>query len=428
MRKTRLLLLLALLLSLCATASAASLIVPGSPAGQLQIATITDSTGAYVDALTDGDVTTHWSRPVQGGEGPDLTLNLYSATVGEIWVRNGHCYSQNYFNHYDRPAVIAVTLNYGQNRYATSSVTYRYQMMDDFRPSTVSADWKDGYQRLLLPQAVNGVTSIELTIESAVEGYGRTGATLTDIALTRGSHATATPRNRGTATPKPYVAYITPTPGPVEYLTPEPEVEFITPQPTKTPTLVEIITPKPQKTNRPTQVTKEPAVELVTPVPSYPSQGGFIAKLVKRISTRTGPGNSYDEPGTFFGPGDYVKVISKAWGDDSGIWWFHVEFRYGGEWIRAYTPAYRIDLLPDLVPTEPSSGDPHPCLYSQDVYYGPGTQYKRYKMSDLSEGARAVLILTEGDWALIEYHDYAVDVTRRGWVPTDCLSEELFPW
>ena len=87
-------------------------------------------------------------------------------------------------------------------------------MSDSIRPNVSSGAWYNGYQRILLPQQLTGVTRIELTIESAVQGYGRTGATITDIIVASGSHATATPYTRVTATPQPYVQYITPTPPP----------------------------------------------------------------------------------------------------------------------------------------------------------------------------------------------------------------------
>ena len=422
MKKTCLIPLLALLLvCLCAGAYAAG------PVNPVYIGSITDVNGSPVTTLTDGSTSTTWTQSYTG-YGADLTINLYSATVGEIWVRNGHCYSQNYYNHYDRPDVIAVTVWYSANYYTSTSVTYRYRMSDNFRPNASSASWYNGYQRILLPEQLSGVTRIELTIESATQGYGRTGATITDVIVASGSHATATPYTRVTATPKPYVQYITPTPG-VQYITPTPtpKIEYITPTPTRN---VVILTPPP---------TQPPVVELITPPSSvtappssgYPSEG-VAAKLLKAAATRSGPSNDYDEPGSFFSKGVEINVISKAWDPENSLWWFQIEFSYRGEWMRAYTPENRIDLDPSLVPTENDEGDAREVLYDQRVYFGPGENFRMYKVSMLYKESRAVIYgYEEVDgvlWAQIHYHDYAINEDRRGWVPAECLSTWPFPW
>ncbi|MBE5798115.1 MAG: hypothetical protein E7327_12195 [Clostridiales bacterium] len=429
MKKTRLLPLLVLLLAcLCA----GSALAQSGIAGQVYIASVTDRNGP-VSSLTDGSTATTWTKTASG-YGADLTINLYSATVGEIWIRSGHCYSQNYFNHYDRPSVVAVTLWYSANRYTTTSVTYRYRLSDSFRPGTYSASWNDGYQRILLPERISGVTSIELTIESSRQGYGSTGATITDIIVASGSHATATPRAYATATPRPYVEYVTPSPTPyvhrvtptptyrVEIITPTPTrgVVLLTPEPTRTP-LVELITPVPQVTNPP----------IVIPSTDYPTEG-VMAELLKTAATRSGPSNDYDEPGSFYSAGDYVNVVSKAWDPENDIWWFQIELNYRGEWMRAYTPANRIDLDPSLVPTENDDGDAREVLLDHRVYFGPGYEYKMYKVSMLYKGSRAVIYgYEEKDgmlWAQVHYHDYAIGEDRRGWVPAEVLSEWPFSW
>ena len=404
------LLALCLLLALCATASAATM------SGQVAITGVTDVYGT-VSTLTDDNTATTWTQQTIGSV--DLTLSLNNASVSAIWLRSGHCYSQQYYNHYDRPDVVKVTVWYRANQYTTSSDTYRYRLTDAYRPSTISSAWNSGYQRLLLPKAYQNVTAIELSIESSISGYGATGATLTDIIVTGGNHATATPRAYTTATPRPYVYYVTPTPnqgGNVEYITPA-----VT---TATPTRgIVILTPEPTATAE------------VTDIPvNYPSEGGVEATLLQRIATRTGPSNNYDEPGTFFTAGKKVKVISKAWDDENEIWWFQVEFQYGSNWYRAYTPARRIALDPSAVPTELTEGDAREVLYDHRVYYGPGENYKMYKVSMLYEGSRAVIYAYEINpdtgviWAQIEYHDYAVDEDRRAWVPLEVLSDYPFAW
>lgn len=440
MKKTRLILLLTLLLvCLTAAASAASLMSNG-PSGQVYIGAVTDAEGNTLTDLTDGSTVTTWTQSISS-QGADLSITLYSATVGEIWIRSGHCYSQQYYNHFDRPDVIAVTLHYPANRYTTTSVTYRYRMSDAYRPNTVSSTWNNGYQRLLLPQAISGVTRIDLTIESVIAGYGNTGATITDLLVTQGSHVSASSATRATATPKPYVVYVTPTPTPYNpdaAATPivTRDTILLTPEPTKTP-LVQLITPQPTKTQQVTlitpvpQPTATPETEIVLPSLEYPSQG-ILAPLLKTAATRSGPDNKYDEPGSFFQKGTMVNVISKGWDESNELWWFQIEFCYRGEWMRAYTPSNRIDLDPDLVPAEVDIPDSREVLYDQRVYFGPGENFKMYKVSMLYKGSKAdIYAVEEIDgvlWAQIHYHDYAVDEDRRGWVPMECLSTWPFAW
>ncbi|MGN1369240.1 MAG: hypothetical protein ACI4WX_10255 [Aristaeellaceae bacterium] len=390
MKKLRLLpLFLLLLLCLCTTALAAS--IPG----QQSISGITDANGA-VTTLTDDEAATAWTKTDSGDV--DLTISLYRGTVGEIWIRNGYAYTQNWYNNYDRPGQVKVTVYYAVNQYTTSYDTYRYTLSDSYRPNTLSANWNSGYQRLLLPRQYTGVTKIELTIEGVINGYGRTGATISDIIVASGSHATATPKSYATATPKPYVVYVTPTPGPEIEETPP--VEFITPPvllPTPTPT------PKPA---------------------SYPSRGGAIGYANQRIPTRSGPGTGYDEPGSFFSAGHEVKVTSKVWDSNNHLWWYQLEFQYSGEWYRLYTTDHRIDVDASSVPEEPRVGDPldtRKSLGEHEVYYGPGEEYARVKNALIYEGSRCDIYAIENEWAMVDYYDYARDVKRRGWIPLNLL-------
>ena len=412
MKKLRFLplLLLVLLIGLCATASAVS--IPG----QQSILSVEDAQG-QVTALTDDDPATAWTNPGRGYGQADLTINLYGASVGEIWIRSGYAYTANWFNHYDRPDLVKITVYYSANRYTTSYDTFRYRLKDEYRPSTIGSGWNSGYQRLLLPKKYTGVTKIELTIESAISGYGNTGTAISDLVIAGGSHATATPKAYATATPKPYIVYVTPTPGP------ETDDDVIYPD--DEPPLVELI--KPQTSSSPTPT---PYIHVITPSTKpepdpivYPSNGGIVAPLVKRIATRSGPSNYFDEPGSFFGAGDEVKVISKAWDNENEIWWFQVEFEYDNLWYRAYTPASRIDLPEEFVPTETT--DPFETEIGADtrVYFGPGRVYREFKYSVAYQGYDVKVYAIEGDWAQIEYYDYATEARRRGWVMAEDLLE-----
>ena len=413
MKKLCFLLLALALVCLCAAASAAT--IPG----QQTIISVTDGSG-YVTSLTDDDPTTAWTR--SGYSGADLTLQLYGNTVGEIWIRSGYAYTQNWYSHYDRPDTVKVTIYYQANRYTESYDVYRYRLTDAYRPSTVNANWISGYQRLLLPKQYTGVTRIELTIESTILGAGRTGATISDIAVAAGNHATATPKSYATATPKPYTVYVTPTPAPWTeeddwYTDPtdyDDYVDHITPKPTATP-YVAVITPTPAPTKTPVQ---------------YPSVGGIVTTLAKRVATRSGPGTRFDEPGSFFSAGDEVKVFSKVYDDYNNVYWYQIEFQYKGEWYRAYTSETYLNINHNLVPDEPAIYDPldsQRALKKTYVSFGPGEIYKQFTQSVIHPGNRLDIYAIEDGWALVEYVDYGSNQDpqpyRRGWVPLDVVYE-----
>ena len=372
---------------LCAALTAAICIpvladVPATSSGLVATSAILSATehSGETDVtadLLDGNTATAWVRT--SAAAPDLSLALSGASVGEIWIRSGYCYNQNYYNSYDRPATVAVTIWYSHGR---QSVTYRYTLSDAFLPTTSSADWSNGYQRLLLPEEYTG--------------RGNAGVAISDIALAADVHATATPRAYTTATPKPYIAYVTPRPS----TTPTSTVELITPVPTG-------------------------ATETPTPTaePAFPSKG-VAAALKKRAATRSGPSNRFDEPGSFYNAGDIVNVISKAWDSENDIWWYQIEFKTSDGWMRAYTPANRVDVSSDSIPTETNLNDTRTVITSGAVYFGPSTTYRKYGWSWIYEGDTAIICQIEGSWAQVEYYSYAKDVTRRGWVKLDTLSSK----
>lgn len=379
-------------------AQAASLVGEDGIAGQCPIYSVAGNGADWTSTLTDGSTATAWTS-ANTGRNPDLSISLSYADVGEIWIRNGYCYSSNYFNYYDRPDVIRVTIWYTSGR-SNITASYRYRMNDRFDLNTSSASWSQGYQRLLLPQKFSGVTRIDLNIESTNRGNGNAGVAISDIIVANGQHATATPYVRPTATPRPYVQYVTPRPG--------------TATPTPTSPLVELITPTP--TSGGTTV--------------YPSKG-VVATLEKSIDTLAGPDNKYQEFGTFFHEGYQVNVISKVWNAGVGKWYYQVEFNHKSGWMRAYTSETKKleNFNPALVPTENTVPDPRESIKETPVYYGPGTQFRTY-WRDLSTGKKCDIYQIVGKWAQIEYKDYSSDpaILRRGWVPLECLSTYPFSW
>lgn len=405
----KLLPLIVLVLLLTATTALAA-----SIPGQQSIIAVNDATGAVV-SLTDDDASTAWVQSAESGS--TLTLNLSGASVGEVWIRNGYAYTQNWYSHYDRPSTVKVTVYYRANQYTTSYDFFRYTLKDTYQPNARTEDWNGGYQRLLLPKRYTGVTKIELTIEGSVRGYGNAGLAISDVAVSTGTFVSATPKANATATPKPYVVYVTPSPAPSwSEPTQTPDWRYdVTPTP-----VVELITPTPAPTKAPTPaVTSEPVV--------YPSDTGVVATLSQKAATRSGPSNRYDEPGTFFSAGHEVKVITKAWDSENDLWWFQIEFKYDGEWYRAYTTETRVDIDPAVVATEPT--EPIETLrIPEDVrsYFGPGANYRCYRYAMIYEGYDVKVFNIENGWAQIEYIDYALDgwPVRRTWIPQAALYGE----
>ena len=92
--------------------------------------------------------------------------------------------------------------------------------------------------------------------------------------------------------------------------------------------------------------------------------------------------------------------------------------------MSAYTPANRVDVSSDSIPTETNLNDTRTVITSGAVYFGPSTTYRKYGWSWIYEGDTAIICQIEGSWAQVEYYSYAKDVTRRGWVKLDTLSSK----
>ncbi len=147
------------------------------------------------------------------------------------------------------------------------------------------------------------------------------------------------------------------------------------------------------------------------------SAGSVRAVLTeKRISTRTGPGTGYDEPGSFLSKGDTVTVLSKVWDGANGIYWVQVEFTAGRHLYRAYTGSWRFDGLDvGRVRDESVIGTCVTPGYSQTGYYGPGYQYREIKAQVPADTSCSICAL-ENDFLQLEFYDSAQGCMRRAWV------------
>ncbi len=154
---------------------------------------------------------------------------------------------------------------------------------------------------------------------------------------------------------------------------------------------------------------------------------GHEAYLKMALSTRTGPGTWYDEPGTFFGSNyrdTSVRVLSKAWDDRNSIWWLQIEFYRNSMLYRAYTGLKRVDIDINDVPEESILGTAV-TQRSAAGYWGPGTEYAASQY-DIPSGISVAVLDVENNYAQIEFYDgrtadrsYA---RRRAWIRTDYLD------
>ena len=144
-------------------------------------------------------------------------------------------------------------------------------------------------------------------------------------------------------------------------------------------------------------------------------------ELLDRLSTRSGPGNTYQEPGTFFRKntwkGKTVRVLKKASGN--GVWWVQVDFRTdNGNSYRVWTGKKRVDVDLDRVPEEIPVGD---CdIYpTSDTRWGPGGSYAAANIS-IRTDAVGILYGIENGWADVEY--FGDDGSHgRVWVPQSAI-------
>ena len=143
--------------------------------------------------------------------------------------------------------------------------------------------------------------------------------------------------------------------------------------------------------------------------------------LNQRMATRTGPGNTYDEPGTFF-RNDYmntwVQIISKA---ETNVPWVQVEFTYGGKRMRAYTGAKRIAGLDlSLIPAESVLGYGTTCTTAVG-WYGPGKEYAQQNHT-VPSGTACTVIQEENDYLLVEYDRVEGEYKlSRSWISAGTL-------
>lgn len=147
---------------------------------------------------------------------------------------------------------------------------------------------------------------------------------------------------------------------------------------------------------------------------------GVDVPLKLRLATRSGPGTTYTELGSYFAPGDHVTAVSRAYDERNGIWWVQVEFTYQKELYRAYTGHKRLDMALTAVPEEGSLGW---YALTRDAYAwnGPGSAYNMLSLT-VPAGTWGEVITEEYGYVQFEYEDAQSGLTRRVWFPADELK------
>ncbi len=143
-------------------------------------------------------------------------------------------------------------------------------------------------------------------------------------------------------------------------------------------------------------------------------------RLKQRISTRTGPGTNYTEPGSFLSAGNYVTVHTKVWDSVNEIWWVQVEFTYRQDKIRAYTGSWRMNVNLANVPTERVLGTVK-VINDADVFAGPGLEYMLWNET-VYRNTWVTLLEVENGYGLIECWNNGENRYWRVWARMQDLS------
>ena len=117
------------------------------------------------------------------------------------------------------------------------------------------------------------------------------------------------------------------------------------------------------------------------------SSGGLYGLAKQKLATRSGPGTTYDEKGTYNVAGQYIRVLSRAWDSRNSIWWVKCEIPYRGEIRVLWTGYKRFDssTLPlESIPVEGQQPVPQPQNWGDwNSVYRSFVTYETYLASNL---------------------------------------------
>ena len=151
-------------------------------------------------------------------------------------------------------------------------------------------------------------------------------------------------------------------------------------------------------------------------IPSFPYSPVKIHPN-QNISTRSGPGTKYTEPGTFSKNYDYTVYYQTQ---GNSVNWGYVEFEGNSGKIRAYTGVKRFSS-DGYLPYDEESWTYAYVNTSFQTRYGPGYDYVEAPYESPSYGTYVQAYYTENNWTMIEY-TLSNGYQHRGWVPNWCLN------
>ena len=147
----------------------------------------------------------------------------------------------------------------------------------------------------------------------------------------------------------------------------------------------------------------------------------IYATLNRAMSTRTGPSTSYTEPGTFFGAGDVVRIVSIVY-DENQLPWVQVDIDYGRKQLRAYTGLKRFDgVKPGDIPREDNLLLDCTVLETLTPQCGPGVDYAPCAF-EVKEGMVVSVVDYENGYDMCEADFGGKRNWRRFWIETDLLE------
>ena len=174
--------------------------------------------------------------------------------------------------------------------------------------------------------------------------------------------------------------------------------------------------------NAPAEIAMPP--EEIKGATVYESRADITGVGLKmRLATRSGPGNEYEEPGTFFidtWQDQTVRVLKKK--NVRDVWWVQVDFRNGTKSrYRVWTGEKRVDVDLNRVKEEMPicACDIRP---TSDTYFGPGGDYAKAGFS-INRSAVGNIFGRENGYVDVEfwYEDDGFNGNHRVWVPESAV-------
>ena len=149
---------------------------------------------------------------------------------------------------------------------------------------------------------------------------------------------------------------------------------------------------------------------------------GVVGYTNQKLATRCGPSTGFDETHTYnLGVGTQVTVL--RYQVTNGTPWVEVEFRYGSEYVRAWTGKKRIDSDAAInLPGDYSWQASGQLNQETPGWFGPGSGY-RVLYTSVASGTGVDILASQNGWVLIEYYTSGNNLIHRCWVPSGRVDQ-----